>query len=189
MQGKWLSIVLLIAAATLLLVVSSCARNQHLTSINIQPSGADFGGVDPNLVVNFRAYGTYQHPPVTKDITALVTWNSDTPQVAQVAAGAVSPNTNCGKANVFATFNDSGNVIVSNGANITVAGPASLGCPQGGGTRNLLVSVTGAANGTVVSSPAGINCGSTCAATFAADSSVSLTATPNSGNTFGGWGK
>lgn len=188
MNRMFFSIVCTAAVATLLLGSSSCARNQHLTSITVQPSGADFGGVDPNLVVNFKAYGTYEHPPVTKDITSTVTWQSDTPQVAQVTAGAVHPNTNCGRANVFATFNDGGNVIVSNSANITVDGPASLGCPQGGGTFNLSLAVTGAANGAIVSSPAGIDCGATCAAPFAAGSSVTLTATPITGHSFGGWG-
>jgi hypothetical protein len=189
MHRTWFGIAAVAVSATLLLIASSCARNQHLISISVQPSGADFGGVDPLLVVNFKAFGAYEHPPQTKDITNQVKWESDTPQVAQVtSSGAVSPNTNCGKANVFATFNDGGNVIVSNAANITVDGPASLGCPQGGGTFNLLVSVTGGANGVIVSSPAGINCGSTCAAPFPAGSSVALIPTPNSGHTFGGWG-
>lgn len=189
MNGKWLSIAVFVVVAALLLVASSCGHNQHLTSITVQPSGAEFGGIDPSLVVNFKAFGTYVHPPQTKDITAQVTWQSDTPQVAQVTnMGAVSPNTNCGKANVFATFNDGGNSVVSNAANITVDGPASLGCPQGGGTFSLTVSVTGGANGVIVSSPTGINCGSACGASFAAGSTVALIPTPNTGHSFGGWG-
>jgi uncharacterized repeat protein (TIGR02543 family) len=46
-------------------------------------------------------------------------------------------------------------------------------------------------NGTVTSSPAGINCGSdgsTCSASFISGSTVTLTATPDSGSTFTGWG-
>jgi Pro-kumamolisin, activation domain/Divergent InlB B-repeat domain len=50
----------------------------------------------------------------------------------------------------------------------------------------LSVSVTG--SGTVTSSPAGINCGSTCNANFAQGSQVTLTATPANGWGFGGWG-
>jgi hypothetical protein len=50
----------------------------------------------------------------------------------------------------------------------------------------LSVSVTG--SGTVTSSPAGINCGSTCNASFAQGSQVTLTATPANGWGFGGWG-
>lgn len=52
-------------------------------------------------------------------------------------------------------------------------------------TYVLTVSKTG--NGTVTSSPSGINCGSTCSASFTAGQSVTLTAAPTSGNTFGGW--
>ncbi|MCS6798720.1 MAG: hypothetical protein NZ898_09335 [Myxococcota bacterium] len=41
--------------------------------------------------------------------------------------------------------------------------------------------------GTVSSDPAGISCGSTCAASYAAGTMVTLTATPASGFTFGSW--
>jgi hypothetical protein len=50
------------------------------------------------------------------------------------------------------------------------------------------LSATKTGSGTVVSSPFGINCGSLCAATFASGTSVMLTATPDSGSTFTGWG-
>jgi Leucine-rich repeat (LRR) protein len=42
--------------------------------------------------------------------------------------------------------------------------------------------------GVVSSSPAGITCGGSCAATFAPGTAVTLTATPDSGSTFLGWG-
>jgi parallel beta helix pectate lyase-like protein/List-Bact-rpt repeat protein len=47
--------------------------------------------------------------------------------------------------------------------------------------------VTRTGNGSVTSAPAGINCGSTCSATFAPGTSVTLTATPASGSVFTGW--
>src|SRR5207245_3567290 len=50
----------------------------------------------------------------------------------------------------------------------------------------LTVSVTG--SGTVISSPAGINCPSTCTASFAVGTSVTLTATAGSGFSLGGFG-
>jgi hypothetical protein len=50
----------------------------------------------------------------------------------------------------------------------------------------LSVSVTG--SGAVTSSPAGINCGSTCNASFAPGTQVTLTATPANGWKFNGWG-
>jgi photosystem II stability/assembly factor-like uncharacterized protein len=52
---------------------------------------------------------------------------------------------------------------------------------------NLTVTRTGTGSGTVTSNPAGINCGSTCSASFNSGSSVALTATPASGSTFTGW--
>ena len=190
MSRKWFSILVLIAAATLLGTLSSCAYNQHLESIRVQPSvGGTFFIADPSLFFDFKAFGTYIHPPQTKDITALVDWQTDNPQVVQVTStGVVSPSLGCGLGNVFATLKDGSNLVVSNSVPITVDGPASQGCPQGGSTHNLSVSVTGGANGTIVSSPAGINCGTTCSAPFSAGSSVALTATPNTGHTFGTWG-
>ncbi len=51
----------------------------------------------------------------------------------------------------------------------------------------LTVSKSGTGIGTVISSPAGINCGSTCGASFASGTSVTLTATPAVSSTFAGW--
>jgi hypothetical protein len=53
--------------------------------------------------------------------------------------------------------------------------------------RTLTVSTAGSGSGTVTSNPAGINCGSTCSASFTSGTAVTLTATPASGSTFAGW--
>ena len=57
-----------------------------------------------------------------------------------------------------------------------------------GTTYSLSVSKSGNGNGTVTSSPTGINCGTTCSALFESGSSVTLTAVSSSGSTFSGWG-
>ncbi len=59
----------------------------------------------------------------------------------------------------------------------------------GGGTPgvSLTVSKSGAGSGTVTSSPAGINCGTACSASFTNGASVTLTAVPASGSSFTGW--
>src|SRR6185437_4418485 len=41
--------------------------------------------------------------------------------------------------------------------------------------------------GSVTSSPAGINCGTTCASTYTAGTGVSLAAAPATGQVFSGW--
>ncbi len=53
--------------------------------------------------------------------------------------------------------------------------------------RTLTVTEAGTGSGSVSSSPTGINCGSTCSATFAEATTVTLNATPSAGSTFAGW--
>jgi len=55
-------------------------------------------------------------------------------------------------------------------------------------SRTLSVTKAGSGSGTVTSSPAGIDCGVTCASSFPNGSMVTLTATPDAGSTFTGWG-
>jgi Divergent InlB B-repeat domain len=184
MNAKWFGIFALIAAGTFFLSLSSCGFNQHLVSINIPESGGTFGGVGPGIFFDFTATGTYIHPPATKDITDLVTWQSDNPQVVQVSnTGVVSPNVSCGLANISASFYDSPNQVVSNSVPITVDGPAADGCTPAGPQPILTVTVTGTTSGNVTSSPAGISCdtGSSCSSQFTTGQSVTLTATPASG--------
>jgi hypothetical protein len=187
MNRKWFSIAALIAAATFFFSLSSCGFNQHLVSISIAPSGATFGAADPGLFVDFTATGTYEHPPKTIDITNIVTWGSDTPQVAQVtSAGVVSPNTNCGTANISASFYDSPNLVSSNSATITVDGPAADGCTPAGPQPILTVDFAGDGTGTVTG---GISCSSpsSCSQQFTTGATVVLTAAPTGGFTFEGW--
>jgi uncharacterized repeat protein (TIGR01451 family) len=53
--------------------------------------------------------------------------------------------------------------------------------------HSLAVSKTGTGAGTLTSSPAGINCGATCVATFPSGTNVTLTATPAAGSRFASW--
>lgn len=57
----------------------------------------------------------------------------------------------------------------------------------GGGGSTFTLSVAKSASGTVTSTPAGINCGGTCAARYAPGSAVTLVATPLPGQSFLGW--
>lgn len=52
---------------------------------------------------------------------------------------------------------------------------------------SLDVTKAGTGGGTVSSSPVGIACGATCSASFNSGTTVTLTAAPDAGSTFGGW--
>jgi hypothetical protein len=185
MNRNWFKLLLICFAA---LLVSSCAAPQQLVGIQVTPATVTFGAPDPTLFVQLTATGSYIHPPATKNITSQVTWTSDTVQVAQVSStGKVSPTTNCGTAGITAsliTNSPSGNVITGT-MSVTVQGPTSSGCASGGSTLTVVSSGTG--TGVVTSVPTGISCGATCSASFPAGTSVTLTAAPNSGFTFGSW--
>jgi uncharacterized repeat protein (TIGR02543 family) len=180
MYHKWFSIISLVAAGVLLLSFSSCARNQHLTSIQVVPPGATFEGVGAQI--QFKAFGTYSHPPATKDITDKVQWSIDSQNLANITSpGLVTAISICGSGNLIASFHDSPNDLFGT-AFLTGGGVGTTACNQ----ALLTVSVLG--SGTVTSSPAGINCpGGACSAVFPLDSSVGLTATPSSGHNFVGW--
>jgi hypothetical protein len=190
MNARWFGILALIVAATFFLTLSSCGFNSHLVSITIAPSSFTFGGINQGLYADFAATGTYEHPPKTVDVTNLVTWGTDAPQVAQVSStGVVTTNTACGTANISASFYDSPNLVSSNPATVTVDGPMSLGCTQAGTPPILTVNFSGTATGTVVSSPAGIDCStpSSCNAEFTVGTTVILTGTPTGNSSSVTW--
>ena len=187
-----------------LLLMLSCARDQELVSIAVQPTTENFGASDPSLgPVQLHAYGHYIHPPVTKDITNQVTWTSNTPAVAVVTStGALSPGgVDCGNSLVTATVktNHSAGGRSSSGALITGSMTANVTCASGtggtggtgggggGSTFALTVDFSGAGKGTINSTPLGLGCASQCAKSFPAGSNITLTASANAGSTFGGW--
>jgi uncharacterized repeat protein (TIGR02543 family) len=80
----------------------------------------------------------------------------------------------------------SGNVINYAGVLDSATGTLSQQWPALG-SATMTVAKAGTGAGTVVSSPAGIDCGSTCTADFVDGTTITLTATPAAGSTFAGW--
>jgi hypothetical protein len=180
MSRKWFGIAALVAAATFFLSLSSCGYNQHLVSIQVVPSGATFNSVGASIV--FKAMGTYEHPPSTKDITDLVTWSVDSQNLVTITnTSLVTALSICGSGNLYASYYDSPNQVTGS-AVLTGGGAGTASCDQ----AVLTVDVVGA--GTVVDSTGVINCGTTgttCSADYALGSTIGLTATP--GASFIGW--
>jgi hypothetical protein len=204
MNGKWLSMLVLAAAAGMLLGLNSCAHGQQLVSIEVQPTVENVGATnipvefDAGFQVQLRALGTYIHPPVTKDITNQVTWESNTVQMFTVNSTGMLTATGdaCGGTLVSATANTntSDGGLNSSGAVVTGYMTANVICftGTGGGGGGLALTLTfgGLGAGTVSSSPSGLSCASSagvCAALFPANTVVTLTATPTGTSSFGGW--
>lgn len=72
---------------------------------------------------------------------------------------------------------------------VTMSAAKSVTATFGGTTPTwpLLVALAGTGSGSVTSSPSGINCGSTCSASYTNGTSVTLTAVPGAASTFTGW--
>jgi hypothetical protein len=170
MIRKYVGVFALLISAAALLSLGSCARDQKLTGLTVQPSNATFGGVGAQI--QFRAVASYIHPPQTKDVTQLATWTIDSQNLVTIdAPGLVTAINDCGSGNVTASITQGGNFF-SGSAFVSAAGVGTSACTQAA----LTVVITG--TGTVTSSPAGINCPSQCSAAFPLDSSVVLTGAP-----------
>ena len=182
--------------------IPSCARDQQLVSVAVQPTTETFGAAnvpvsaDKGLSVQLTALGTYIHPPVTKDITNQVTWASDTPGMVTVSPTGLITATGleCGNSLISATVttNSSAGNRSSKGAIVSGTMTANVVCfgTGGGGSGAgpvLTVTFMGAGSGTVAVSPTGFVCTMTCSISFTSGTNVALTATPNSGSTFGNW--
>jgi hypothetical protein len=174
-----------------LLSLASCARDQQLVAITIQPAAATFLGPNAGGQILFTAIGSYIHPPVSKDITSQVTWKTDVPQIINVNGGVVTTTGGgCGIANISASTTmgtGNGRGLAIGYATVTVDDVTISNCPGGSATQgSVVVSLSG--SGTVVSTPAGINCPTgACGALFPVGSSVVLNATPGTGATSVAW--
>jgi hypothetical protein len=186
MISRWSRCIGAIAFCSLLVGLLSCARDQELISMAIQPGTETFGAANipvsanAGSMVQLRALGSFIHPPVSKDVTAQATWASNTPDIATVDSSGMLTATGlaCGNALVSATIKTG----QSSGAIVTANMTANVVCFVG---PVLTVNFAGNGTGTITSSPSGLSCATTCSTSLPSNTSVVLTATAN--GTFGGW--
>ena len=130
------------------------------------------------------------------DGTTTITWYSriGANDIVQAATRAANATTFSTPINLSTTGQDAYNPQVAtgpdgtttitwmgyNGSNLIVQAVTATPPPS-------VLTVTKAGNGTVTSTPANINCGTTCTATIASRTTVALTATPGADSTFSGW--
>jgi hypothetical protein len=107
-----------------------------------------------------------------------------------IRSGSPFALNNGGVANVVVRFTPTNTTLQNVNVNFTADGDSISRLVTGTGVAigpTLTVSKAGAGSGTVTSSPAGINCGSSCSASYVSGTPVTLTATPATGSTFTGW--
>jgi hypothetical protein len=168
----------------------------------------DLGGPTPHGPVEWgqfmggpRHRGLYQPVPVTPAFQVAVervgagagAVTSDPPGIAcgtdcserYYTGSSVTLTAEAGGGSAFAGW---GGVCAGQGTTCTfvVGANDTITADFGVGYR-LEVSRTGSGTGSIVSSPAGIDCGADCAETYLAGASVTLTATPAANSVFTGW--
>ncbi|MGB9286432.1 MAG: hypothetical protein WCB59_20655, partial [Candidatus Sulfotelmatobacter sp.] len=74
----------------------------------------------------------------------------------------------------------------TNTCSVTLTAAATVSATFNPGI-GLTVTTAGTGSGTITSSPAGINCPTTCSASFPQNTQITLTETPATNDTFGGW--
>jgi hypothetical protein len=109
---------------------------------------------------------------------------------AALTAWGITVTLQDGTTSIICTTTDVTTIDPAGDITVPVAG-GCLPTGDGGGDPppgSFTLSVSKTGSGAVTSTPAGINCGATCSAPYSDGTPVSLTATPASGSTFGGWG-
>jgi hypothetical protein len=103
MIRKWFGLAALMLTAMTLLSLASCARSQKLVGLSVTPATATFGGVGAQL--QFKAIGTYIHPPENKDVTQQAKWSIDSQHLVTMdGPGLVTAISDCGIGNVMARY-------------------------------------------------------------------------------------
>lgn len=197
MSWKWYRFAGLVAALLTTGLVPSCGHEQQLVSITVQPTQETVGAAnipvvnDAGAQVQLTAVGSYIHPPVNKDITNQATWTSSDTQIATVSQTGLVTATGqaCGNSLISATVTTNHSIgnIPSKGAIVGGFMNEIVVCFTAIANPALTVTFSGNGAGTVTSLPAGLNCTANCTVNFPNGTSVTLTATPNAGSTFGGW--
>ena len=175
MRRAKLGIVGFVAAAGLFMSIAACKKSS--SSSGGGPAPVQTSTVTYSLAITVLGNGTVTSSPA--GITASTT-------TASFASGAaVTLTATPASGSTFAGWSGAGcsgtgtcGVTMSAAKNVTATFTPSY---------NLTVALNGAGSGTVTSAPAGISCGSTCSASYAANTPVTLTATPGSGSAFVSW--
>jgi hypothetical protein len=139
------------------------------------------GAVTVGVSHDFSAAGSSAPFPGDSITQYMWSWGDGT-TTTTAAVTAAHTYASTGTKTVTLTVTDSDSAL--NGGR---TGSKSIQVDVQAATQTLTVATSGNGSGTVSSSPAGIDCGSTCSHAYSTGTSVTLIATPASGSVFSGW--
>lgn len=140
------------------------------------------GTVTAGVAHNFSASGSTAPFPGDSITQYRWNWGDGTTPATTASPTASHTYASAGPKTVTLTVTDNDSSL--NGGR---TGTKSIQVTVQAATQTLTAATAGSGSGTVSSSPAGINCGSTCSSAYASGTGVTLTATPASGSVFSGW--
>ena len=156
---------ILVFVTTMLAVATSSAAGVSKKTLTVTKVGSGTVGSNPAGI----SCGTTCTASFLTGIDVTLTASAATDSVFQSWSGACSGSA----PTCTVTMNRSRNVTATF---------AALPPP------NYVLSVATSGSGTITSNPAGIDCGSSCSASFVSGTAVTLSAVTATGNTFSGWG-
>jgi len=149
-----------------MLLTVQCTGSQTLQSITVLPSNPSVAQIGQTS--QFAAIGTLVQGGQT-DLTNTAVWSSSNPQIATVNSTGLATAVSCGTTNVSA---ESQSIVGTTLLTVSCSAVESV---------ELIVVMTGTVTGnppSIISLPAGINCGTVCGALFVEGTGVTLIASP-----------
>lgn len=171
--------------------VDGCRTSSAQCSTLASKARAISAKFDPVLSVSLygNGLGTVKSSTRSIDCSYLGSCAGGAPLRASFSSGTSivlvsSPATN----STFVGWTGNGGCSTASTCTFTLSGyTAVVATFTSAGPFNIRVNKGGTGSGTITSSPAGIDCGDTCSASFAANASVTLTTAAASGSRFVGW--
>ncbi len=169
---------------TVLLLIGSLTACPSITTPPSEPPVAPVVTITtPIAGQNFTTPSATIAGIVIGKVTSLsYTDNANTPRYPLTATGnfSFSVGLNPGANTIH--------VYAQNGSSTEASSAITINYPVPPATTKYTLSTSKTGQGSIISNPAGITCGITCAFDFAKDASVTLTATPDLGSSFSNWG-